>query len=325
MRRRILLVNLGTTSAPEAGAVREFLSEFLADPMVVDYPRWLWRPILRRILKSRPDKVAELYRQIWTERGSPLAVGTRRIVEALGVLLEGDVEVRPAYRYGEPSLRRELEIADRDGVAHIDILPLFPQRTGSTTGTIARLVREVGDQLDATGRIALHQIAPDDAGYITALADRCRRGIAERAEVDHIVFSFHGIPDRYDRHEGRAYQQDCTRTYRAVLKRLKWPGERATLAYQSRFGPERWIGPNTSHVIRRLPSQGVRSVAVVTPGFLAEGLETLEEIGIRGRASFEREGGEVFEKTPCVEAHPAFIGSLARRWEHLLRAEAVSR
>lgn len=314
--RRILLVNLGTTRAPDATAVRDFLSEFLADPMVVDYPRWLWRPILRRILRSRPAKVAEQYRQIWTDKGSPLATGTHHLANALDSLLDGAVDVRPVYRYGEPSLRTALEESRSDAIRRIDVVPLFPQRTGSTTGTIECLVRRLADELDLADRVTLHRIAPDDPGYVSALADTCRRGLGGPRQAEHLVVSFHGIPKRYDRREGRVYGKDCTRTYKALLRRLAWAEERATLSYQSRFGPEPWIGPNTADVVRRLPKQGVRSVAVLTPGFLTEGLETLEEIGIRGRALFEVAGGVHFARLPCVEAHPMFVTSLARRFGH---------
>jgi ferrochelatase len=293
MSRTVVVVNLGTTRAPEPAAVRAFLEEFLSDPMVVDYPRWLWRPILARILRSRPDRVAEGYRSIWTEEGSPLVSGTRRIVEALRAA--SGAEVREAYRYGEPSLSRELETAGRL------VIPLFPQRTSSTTGTIERLVGT---------RARVSFIPPDDPGYIEAQADRFR-GAVGNAPSEHLLVSFHGIPSRYDRAEGGMYRRDCEATYRALLSRLDWPESRATLAFQSRFGPEPWIGPSTAKTLERLGRSGVRSVAVATPGFLTDGLETLEEMGIRGLETFSSAGGERFVLVPAVADHPSFIRSLA--------------
>jgi ferrochelatase len=289
----VVLVNLGSTRQPEPEAVRAFLEEFLSDPMVVDYPRWLWRPILGRILRSRPNRVAEQYRAIWTGEGPPLVSGTRRIAEALRAA--SGVEVREAYRYGEPSLSREIETPGRV------VIPLFPQRTGSTTGTIERLV-------GTKARVVF--IPPDDPGYLEAQADRFRRAVGGDSP-EHWIASFHGIPVRYDRAEGGRYRRDCETTFHALLRRLDWPESRATLAFQSRFGPEPWMGPSTANTLRRLARSGARSVAVATPGFLTEGLETLEEIGIRGKETFVSSGGGRFVRVPAVSDHPSFIRSLA--------------
>lgn len=297
MRTSILLVNLGTTRAPEPQAVREFLHEFLSDPMVVDYPSWLWRPVLSKILRSRPEKVAELYRAIWTEEGSPLERGTERIAQALGELVGS--EVGYAHRYGNPGLRERVGRGEKG----ITVVPLFPQRTGSTTGSIE-------SALESSSGIRIRHIAPDDPGYIEAVADLFQRSVGHEPP-EHFVVSFHGIPLRYDRRERGMYRADCGRTFRALLKHIGWPEEEATLSYQSRFGPEPWLRPATASVIARLGRAGVRDVAVATPGFLTEGLETLEEIGIRGRKTFLEAGGKRFIRIPAVEAHPRFVRSLA--------------
>jgi ferrochelatase len=291
----IVLVNLGTPEAPEPAAVRAFLEEFLSDPMVVDYPAWLWRPVLAKILRSRPEKVAKMYRSVWLPEGSPLTAGTRRIAEALKATTGADVTF--AFRYTQPALTRALA-----GNGRPIIVPLFPQRTGSSSGTIEALV---GD------RAEIRRIEPDEPGYIAALADLWQQTVVGHEPLEHFVVSFHSIPVRYDRAEGGKYRRDCEATYRALLARIRWPEEKATLAYQSRFGPEPWIGPKTAAVLQKLPRAGIKSVAVATPGFLTEGLETLEEIGMRGRRTFEQAGGERFCRIPCVEAHPAFVRSLA--------------
>ena len=262
--------------------------------MVVDYPRWLWRPILSRILRSRPKKVAELYRSIWTSEGSPLELGTRRLAAALAAKV--DAEVEAVYRYGSPAVEGRTSGAI--------IIPLFPQRTSSTTGTIEALLAP-----DAK----LVSIPPDDPGYIRAQAELFRTTVGD-AVPEHLLVSFHGIPVRYDRAEGGIYRQDCESTFRAFVAELDWPERAATLSFQSRFGPEPWIGPATAKTLARLGS--TRSVAVVTPGFLTDGLETIEEIGIRGKETFMESGGQRFVRVPCVGDHPDFVTSLARLVEN---------
>ena len=175
----------------------------------------------------------------------------------------------------------------------------------------------------APSRVRRALLAPDDAGFIEAQAARCEEAFtACGARPEHLVVSFHGIPARYDRREKGRYQADCRRTHDALLARLGWDPARATLAYQSRFGPERWLGPATAGTLVELPRRGVRSVAVVTPGFLTEGLETIEEIGGQGAESFRHAGGVAFVRVPAVSDHAAFVGALAARFERARAARA---
>jgi ferrochelatase len=308
--RQVILVNLGTPSAPQAQAVRSFLADLLSDPRLVDYPRWLWLPILRTlILRTRPPRVAELYRAIWGPDGSPLDVGTRKLAAGLSATLGGGCRVAHAYRHGQPSVHATLAAAaTTDGA--IVVVPLFPQRTGSTTGTIDDAVRGAARELALTTRLTLAPVAPDDAGYVEALAERWRTATTPDG-VDHLVVSFHAIPTRVDRREKGLYRLHCEATFEALLEHLGWSRGDATICYQSRFGPEPWLQPTTSRVLRELPARGASRVAVFTPGFLTEGLETLEEIGVRGRATFLAAGGTAFVRVPAVEDHPAFVGSLA--------------
>jgi len=312
---RIVLVNLGTPSAATPEAVEVFLREFLGDPMVVDYPRWFWRPILEgMILRKRPARVAVMYRSIWTDEGSPLYAGTVRIAEGVARLVDGRAKVDVAFRYGTLGLRNVL--VDSDDVAgavnrETVVLPLFPQRTGSSSGTVVALV----DEMTRSGRIdgvRSAALAPDASGYIEAVGARVREAV-DRAgtEPEHLVVSFHGIPKRYDRKEGGVYQADCRATTEALLSHLGWPTERATLCYQSRFGPEPWLLPSTAQVLPQLAARGVKSVAVVTPGFLTDGLETLEEIGIRGREAFLAAGGATFVHVLAPAGHVALDRALA--------------
>lgn len=310
----LLLVNLGTTDAPTSAAVRAFLSEFLSDPAVVDLPRWFWRPVLERlVLRSRPQRVAHQYASIWTDEGSPLRAATERMVTAVRAQAGDTLTASAAYRYGEPSLDSEMRrlAGERDGP--VVVVPLFPQRTDATTGTTLRRAHEAAARAGIGHRVRVAPVAPIDDGYIAALAARWREAL-DTCDVppDHLVISFHGIPTRYDRREHRQYTRDCEETTAALLAAIAWPQERATLAYQSKFGPEPWLTPSTAKIIDALARRGVRRVAVVMPGFLTDGLETIEEIGIRGREAFLAAGGTELLRIRAVEDHGSMIASLVR-------------
>ncbi len=312
-KRLVIPVNLGTPREPSPEAVRSFLAEFLSDPAVIDFPAWLWKPILHGIiLKSRPRRVAELYRGIWTAEGSPLEVDTQRIAAGLESLVDSRTEVRWAYRYGQPSLASCLEEGQRHQGAEIVVLPLYAQRTSSTTGTVVDEAEFLARGLGIDDRLRVALLEPDDHGYVEASAARFRRALqGESWEPEHVLLSFHGIPARYDRREGEQYSRDCARTADAIIENLGWDPTRATLCYQSKFGPERWLTPATADLLERLPAKGVRRLAVMTPGFLTEGLETIEEIGIRGREAFLAAGGTHFLRVPATSDHPAILESLA--------------
>lgn len=311
--KELVLVNLGTPREPTADSVREFLDEFLSDPAVVDWPRLIWQPVLRGIvLRKRPARVAELYESIWTPEGSPLRVETDAIVAGVRDRSGGRFQVSAAYRYGEPSLDTVMrELAGNRG-GQVIVCPLFPQRTEATTGTAFRRAREAAARNGVSGRLVERLMEPDDPGYVRAMAAQWRHAQREAGhEIEHIVVSFHGIPVRYDRREGGVYVRDCEATTRAFLEAIDWPRDRATLAYQSVFGPEPWLKPATATVLEELPRRGVRSVAVITPGFLTEGLETIEEIGIRGRESFLEAGGAHFVRVGSVAREPEFLDAVA--------------
>lgn len=307
----LVLINLGTPTAPTADAVREFLDEFLCDPAVVDYPGWFWKPFLRRvILRSRPARVAHQYATIWTAEGSPLRVATERIAKAVRALAPDDLHVHTAYRYGEPSLDTIMQQIAPHDPARIVVVPLFPQRTDPTTGSAVRRASEAAARAGIRERIVERIMPADDPGYISAMAARWNETVATEEPPEHLVVSFHGIPRRFDRNEGGIYARDCEATTRAFLEAIIWPQERATLAYQSKFGPEPWLTPATATVLETLPARGVKSVAVITPGFVTEGLETIEEIGIRGAESFIAAGGKRFLRIGAVDDHHHFVTSL---------------
>jgi ferrochelatase len=309
----LVLVNLGTPTAPTAGAVHAFLHEFLSDPEVVDYPAWLWRPVLRAmVLRTRPARVAELYASIWEDEGSPLRVETERLATGLRAAARGRFGVSTAYRYGEPSLETVLARLAQEEHGRIVVVPLFPQRTGATTGTAFDAARRAAARTGVAHRLEERCIQPDAPGYVEAMVARWQEALAGAPHApEHLVVSFHGIPARYDRRERGLYVRDCTATMRAFLDAADWPAERATLAWQSKFGPEPWLTPATSDLLERLPARGVRHVAVLTPGFVTDGLETLEEIGIRGEETFRHAGGASFLRVDAVGHHPAFVATLA--------------
>ena len=313
-RPHLLLVNLGTPAEPTAGSVRAFLSEFLSDPAVVDIPRWIWRPILKLfVLRSRPERVAEQYESIWSKGGSPLRVATERMTSAVREQAAGAATVSWAFRYGEPSLESEMQRLARETDGPVIVVPLFPQRTDATTGTAFWRARDAAVSAGVSNRYREALVAPADDGYIAALAARWQETLdASDAPPEHLVISFHGIPVRYDRRERQQYTRDCEETAAALLVTINWPTEKATLAYQSKFGPEPWLTPATATVIEELARVGTRRVAVITPGFLTHGLETLEEIGIRAKESFVAAGGTELVLVDTVEDHPAMIDSLTR-------------
>jgi len=312
-RRLMLLVNLGTPAAPTPDAVNAFLSEFLSDPGVIDLPRWLWQPILRNmVLRSRPRRVAELYRSIWTEHGSPLEVGTRAIAEGLRKVADGRFEVVWAYRYGERSIEWAFE-NHVDADTDVAVVPLYAHHTSSTSESVFLEAERVARRRGVAGNVRRIELKPDAPGFIEALAARCHGAFAEVGDrPQHLLLSYHGIPKRYDRREGGRYSSDCEATTSALLDALQWDPKRASHCYQSKFGPEPWLRPATADLLEELPTKGVRSAAVVTPGFLTDGLETIEEIGIQGAEAFKESGGEIFIRVAATEDHPALLDAIVR-------------
>ena len=313
-RPHLLLVNLGTPEAPTPESVREFLREFLSDPAVVDLPRWFWKPVLENIiLKRRPRRVAEAYASIWSADGSPLRVATERMVEKVREKANDAFTVSSAYRYGRPSLDREMRRLAAEQHGLVFVLPLYPHRTDATTGTSFSRAQEAAEHAGILDRYRQTLVAPDDEGFIAALAARWQDMLDDAGETpEHMVISFHGIPKRYDRREKRQYTRDCQATADAFVAATGWPKDRVTLAYQSKFGPEPWLTPATASVINELPKRGVKRVGVIAPGFITDCLETLEELGIRAREEFLENGGTALYLARAVEDHPAMIDSLVR-------------
>jgi len=310
----VLLVNLGSPDAPEAGAVRRYLAEFLSDRRVVELPAWIWQPILRGIvLTIRPRRSAEAYAKVWTDRGSPLAVITADQAKALQERLSETALVDHAMRYGRPAIGERLLAMQAAGCDRILVAPLYPQYSAATTATV---VDAVARQLGAMRWQPALRTLPayyDDPLYIAALAQSVERALAGLDFVpEQIVASFHGMPER-TLIAGDPYHCQCRKTARLLEAAL---GRPILTCFQSRFGKGKWLEPATDATFARLGESGVRSIAVVAPGFSADCLETREELDIRGREQFQAAGGERFAYIPCLNAETdgmAMLEGLVRR------------
>lgn len=287
----ILLVNLGTPDAPTPEAVRRYLAEFLADPRVVELPRWLWLPILHGIvLRTRPEKSAEKYAKVWTAEGSPLAVHTRRQAELLQQRL--GKPVRYAMRYGSPALKQ----VDNARL----VVPLYPQYSGSATGSV----------LDALGNCKAIRDFHGHPAYIRALAAVVEKHWLSHGRGEKLVMSYHGLPQRsVDR--GDPYQKQCYETSRLLAERLKLAEKDFIVTFQSRFGAAKWLQPYTEPTLVQMAKAGTKRVDVVCPGFVSDCLETLEEIGIGAREAFLAAGGSDLSLVPCLNEAPEWIDALA--------------
>jgi ferrochelatase len=304
----VLLANVGSPDGPDPASVRRFLREFLSDPQVVELPRAVWLPILLGlVLPLRSRSSARLYARIWTAEGSPLIVNSRRQQEGLARRLGPDFRVATGMRYGAPSLAAAFAELEELGCRTVVLAPMFPQHSFSTTGSIlaegarVRSVRAGRPGIRALGSFC------EDAGYVRALAARVREARGNAA-VDHHVFSFHGLPEKSVA-RGDPYRGECERTARALARELGLAEGSWTLAFQSRFGPG-WLRPFTDEVARALATR-VRTVLIATPGFTADCLETLEEIGIRLRETFHAAGGRDLIVAPALNEHPTWLDALA--------------
>jgi ferrochelatase len=304
----VLLINLGTPDAPEAAAVRRYLAEFLSDPRVIEIPRVAWLPILHGIiLRTRPKKSAHAYKQVWTEDGSPLAAITRRQAEALQKRLGDDVIVDFAMRYGKPGIGKSLENLVELGCERILAAPLYPQYCAATT---ASAVDAVFGALAAMRRQpALRTLPPhyDDPIHVDALKTSIEKQIAALDfEPQRLLLSFHGMPQR-TLELGDPYHCHCQKTARLVSEKLSI---RTDIAFQSRFGRARWLEPATDKVLAAYPGQGVARIAIAAPGFSADCVETVEELGIRGRDTFLAAGGTHFARLECLNDSPEGMAML---------------
>ncbi|MEK6243554.1 MAG: ferrochelatase [Pseudomonadota bacterium] len=281
--------------------MRRYLAEFLSDPRVVQLPRLLWLPILHGIiLRTRPAKSARKYAAVWTPEGSPLAVHTKRQANLLRELLaRKETAVEYAMRYGEPTIRSQLE--KLSGARNLVVLPLYPQYSRSTTESIRDVIGP-----DVTMIEDFH----DHPAYIAALAAGVRRHWAANGRGGKLVTSFHGLPRRAV-DLGDPYERQCKATARLLAQSLQLKDEEWMLTFQSRFGAAEWLQPYTEPALVEMAKQGIGRVDVVCPGFVSDCLETLEEIAIEARGAFLRAGGAELHALPCLNESPEWIAALA--------------
>ena len=314
-RTGVLLVNLGTPAAATAAALRPYLAQFLSDPRVVEIPRLIWMPILHGIiLRTRPAKSAAKYASVWSDEGSPLQAHTRRQAQLLGQALAAaghEVMVDWAMRYGQPSIRTQLDALRAAGCTRILVVPLYPQFAASTTASVMDDVADCLKHWRNLPELRFIRSFGDDPGYIGALAASVRRHWSTHGEAEKLVLSFHGTPRR-SLDLGDPYHCECHKTARLVAQALGLPAERVVVSFQSRFGKAEWLQPYTQPTLEAMARQGVRSVDVICPGFISDCLETLEEIDMECREAFLHAGGERFGYIPCLNEDSAWIDALAQ-------------
>ncbi len=314
-RTGVLLVNLGTPQAPTAAALRPYLKEFLSDPRVVEIPRLAWWPILNGvILNTRPAKSAAKYASVWMDEGSPLKVHTERqaklLAGRLGMQGHHGLEVHWAMRYGAPSLRDTLEAMRAKNCTRILVVPLYPQYAASTTASVVDEVTRCMTHWRNQPELRFVRNFHDDPAYIGALAQSVRDHWRVHGEADKLVMSFHGVPRR-SLELGDPYHCECHKTARLLGEALSLPPGRLQLSFQSRFGRAKWLEPYTEPTLKALAGQGVGRVDVICPGFVADCLETLEEIAMECREAFLAAGGREFRYIPCLNERPDWIEALS--------------
>lgn len=303
----VLMVNLGTPEAPTPKAVGAYLNEFLSDPLVVDLPAWLWRPLLKLVIVPlRRRRSAEAYRKVWTSEGSPLLVLSQRLADGVQRALGEEADVVLAMRYGEPSIRSGLEKLREAGVDRLVVLPLYPQYSRTTTQTVIDGVSSAMRELQWFPPVSTVQHYHDRPEWVAAVADSIQRFRDKHGPAQKLLFSLHGIPQRYA-NAGDPYPLQCQQSVSAIVQKLGLDPEQWLLAFQSRVGREPWLKPYTDFVLEEWAEAGVRTVQVACPGFAVDCLETLEEIAMQNEELFREKGGERLQYIPALNDSRAHV------------------
>ncbi len=309
----VLLINTGSPANPDSVSVRSFLEEFLSDTAIVDLPHWIWQPILKNIiLPLRSSRSANKYKEIWLENGSPLLLGTKKLAGAieqeLQKSLSTEICVKIAMRYGNPSIEKQINELCTTGVHQVIALPLFPQTSVTTTGTIFKEI----ERLNNTIPIKKASGYGTHPAYIQALAEHLKLYWQSHARAERLIFSFHGIPHKLTA-LGDTYEQECKQSIGLLVEHLQLPQNSHRIGFQSRFGPGRWLEPATIELIKQAAQDEVKALQIFAPGFAIDCLETLHEIDVDMRADFQRWGGKQFEYIPCMNnsaGHSKALGNL---------------
>lgn len=329
-KQGVLLINLGSPDSTSVSDVRKYLREFLMDPRVLDTP-WLvrWCVVNLAILPKRPVESAEAYKQVWTKEGSPLVATSRNVQRALATRAGGDFAVDLAMRYQSPGIESAIARLHQQGVTDLLVFPLFPHFAMSSFETAAVRTTEVASRLAPGMNLKVVEPYYNDPDYIAALAASAS-GLL-RTGYDHLLFSFHGLPERHMRKANpgyclkvpnccstpgpahrTCYRAQCFATVRAFVEEAGVPADKYSVSFQSRLGRDPWLKPYTDFEFARLANSGIKKLLVICPAFVSDCLETLEEIAIRGREIFLESGGKEFELIPCMNEHPRWIEALEK-------------
>lgn len=348
MKTGLLLLNLGTPNAPTADAVRPYLREFLMDPRVINIPGPLrWLLVNGIIAPFRAPKSAHAYQSVWTERGSPLLCASEDLTAAVRARFADvaaqsgsePVMVELGMRYGQPSLPSVLERMKQAGVERLVVFPLYPQYSSATTGSSMERVVEITKEAWAMPALSFVPPFYDHPAFLDAVVAAGAEAFAASA-ADHVLFSYHGLPeshitacdnsgahclkqenccDQISAVNAFCYRAQCVATTRGVAARLSLAESQYSISFQSRLGRQEWVKPYTETVLQDLARRGVKRLAVFCPAFVADCLETLEEIGMRGQEDFVAAGGEALTLIPCVNAHTTFVDAVV----HLAQASSA--
>ena len=311
----ILICNLGTPDSYKYKDVRKFLNEFLSDHRVVEIPKIIWWFILNIfILTLRPLKSGKLYKSIWTKEGSPLMVFSKKLVTKLNLKSSKNIHYELGMRYGNPSIEKAMFNLKEKGCAKIIIMPLFPQYSGTTSGSVFDAVSKILRKWRWVPSISFINDYHNNKGYIRAIAESLKEKI-RITKPEKIIFSYHGIPQR-NIEEGDPYFYLCKKTTKLVTEELNIDKKFYKTTFQSRFGPDKWLMPYTSDVMKKLPKQGIKNILVIAPGFSMDCLETIEEINEENKSIFLNSGGKEFTYIACLndsDNHIEFIQNIIKK------------
>ncbi|HTX21250.1 MAG TPA: ferrochelatase [Candidatus Aquilonibacter sp.] len=329
MSKGILLVNLGSPDSTSVSDVRRYLNEFLMDGCVIDTAWPLRRFIVGMILINRPKESAHAYEKIWTPEGSPLVVSSRNIRKKLQERVQPPVEL--AMRYQNPSIESAVQKLAAQKIDDVLLIPLFPHYAMSSYETAVVRVKKVARKLAPQMKITVQPPYFDSPDYIAALVASAKNHL--ETGFDHLLFSFHGIPERHLRKSdpthchclakenccevsspahATCYRAQCFKTVAAFVKLAGIPKEKFSVSFQSRLGKDPWLKPYTDFELAELPKRGVKKLFVICPAFVSDCLETLEEIAMRGKETFIQAGGTEFAQIPCLNEHPLWISALGK-------------
>ncbi len=304
----VLLVNLGTPDEATPAGVKRFLKQFLSDKRVVDTSRFIWYPLLNGvILPLRSSKVAKVYQQVWLEEGSPLMVYSQRQASALQQQLNMPVEV--GMTYGQPSIASGVDALLQQGCQQIIVLPLYPQYSGTTTAAANDALMRALQPLPVVPNYCFIRDYHDKPSYIRALANQVRQHWQQHGQGDYLLCSYHGILQRYA-DDGDVYPIHCERTTKLLAQELGLDHNQIGMTYQSRFGREEWLKPYTEPTLQQLAKQGFTKLDVVSPAFSVDCIETLEEIALEGRETYQQAGGGEFRYIACLNDSPEHIAMM---------------